>query len=55
MKRSESFAGAASERDDLLAFVAVEGFAECHGGLVAPAGGFEHPREVAERAPVLQK
>jgi hypothetical protein len=46
MKRGEPLVHTAGERDDLLAFVAVERLAELGGRLVALARGFEHLGEV---------
>jgi hypothetical protein len=46
LERSESFAGAAGERDDLLLLVEVECLPVGGGGFVAPACCFEYPGEV---------
>src|SRR5262249_20916113 len=48
LERRESIAGAAGERDGLLALVAVDRLAQCDRRLVAAAGGLEHLRQVAE-------
>jgi hypothetical protein len=47
LENREAFADAAGERDDLLAFVAVERLLPGGDRVVAAAGGFEHFGEVA--------
>ena len=51
--RGEAFAGAASERDDLLAFVEAERVSIGGRGFVDAPGGLKRLSEVVERVPLM--